>query len=147
MTEITTTSWLIWTLSWLQSKKLQYKELISKLEIEVEESELVRRLMKWKSMLKALELDEIELKQQWLKILDKANIDKFEANWIEVRKKVWIWSLIIDDADKIDKDYKKEEVKTTIKIDKNAIKKDLKEWVIIDWVHLEQKISLEIKYS
>jgi len=147
MTKITTTSWLIWTLSWIQSKKLQYKELISKLEDELLETDLYKRSITWKNLLKELEQEEIELKKQWLEILDKAWIDKFEANWIEVRKKVWIWSLIIDDADKIDNDYKTEETKTTIKINKNEIKKDLKEWVIIQWVHLEQKISLEIKYS
>jgi len=145
--KITTTSGLIWTLSSLWSKKLEYSSLIAMLENELAESDLIKRINTWKKLLKELEQEELEIRKQWIEILDKAWIEKFEANWIEVRKKVWIWSLIIDDADKIDNDYKTEETKTTIKINKNEIKKDLKEWVIIQWVHLEQKISLEIKYS
>ena len=146
MSEITTTSWLIWTLSWIQSKKLKYNSLINKLEIEIEESELVRRLMKWKAMLKELEQEEIEIKKQWIDILNNAGINKFEANGIEVRKKTSVWRLVIDNEDNLS-EYTKEVVKTTKTIDKKAIKEDLKQWLIIDWVHLEKDVTLEIKFK
>jgi len=144
--EISTTSWLIWTLSWIQSKKLEYNSLINKLEIEIEESELVRRLMKWKAMLRELEQEELEIKKQWLLILEKAWINKFEANGIEVRKKISVWRLVIDNEDNLS-EYTKEVVKTTKTIDKKAIKEDLKQWLIIDWVHLEKDVTLEIKFK
>lgn len=147
MSEITTTSWLIGTLSGIQSKKLEYQSLITKLEAELEESDLVKRINKWKELLREINLQEIETKNQWLEILEKAWLDKFEANWIEVRKKISAWSLIIDDQDKIDAEYKEEVVKTTIKVDKKKIKADMKDWIVIDWVHLDQKVTLEIKYK
>ena len=37
------------------------------------------------------------------------------------------------------------EILQTTSIDKNEIKKDMKEWVIIEWVTLEKKVTLEIK--
>jgi len=148
--KITTAPGLIGTLSWLQSKKLQYIWLIAQYKEELEKSELVLQIRKWEQMLADLIEEENDLKIQWITILDTAWIDKFEANWVEVRKKVTAWSLIIDDESLIDKEYIKTEVvpeKTVEKIDKNAIKKDMKEWLIIDGVHLEQKVTLEIKYK
>lgn len=53
-------------------------------------------------------------------------------------------SCIIDDESLIPEKYKKEVVTTTIKIDKNAIKSDLKEGKV-DGAHLEAKERLEIK--
>ena len=147
MTNITTTSWLIANLSDIASKKIQYQWLIAKYKEELEQSELSQKIKKWEEMLKEINLQEIELKNQWLDILDKAWIDKFEANWVEVRIKTSPWSLVVTDEDLIDDEYKSEVVKTTIKIDKNAIKKDLKEWVIVEWVLLKQEKTLEIKYK
>jgi len=144
MWELTTTSWLIWTLSWLQSKKLEYQALVAKLEAELEQSELVQRINKGKELLRELNLQEIEIKNQWLEILEKAGLDKFEANWIEVRRKESIWRLVIHNEDELS-DYKKEKI--TYTIDKKQIKEDLKEWVIIEWVSIEKNITLEIKYK
>ena len=88
---------------------------------------------------------ETELKNKWIEILQTAWIDKFESNWTEVRIKTTAWSLKIDDEEKLDDCYKKTVTKTTTSIDKNEIKKDMKEWVIIEWVTLEKKVTLEIK--
>jgi len=144
MNNISTTPWLISELSRIKSKTLEYKALVSKLELELSESELMKRINKWKDLLKELAEQEITLKNQWIEILQKSWIDKFEANWIKVRLKNSIWRLVIEDDSKLD-DYKKEKV--TITIDKKAIKEDLKEWLIIEWVKIEQDVTLEIKYS
>jgi len=145
MKELTTT-WLISELSEIQSKKLEYTNLIMKLEIELEESDLVRRIMKWKQLLKELKEKEIETKNNGLKVLESANIEKFESNGVEIRRKVSIWRLVIEDESLIPEHYKEEVIKTTIKIDKKEIKDNLKQWEIIDWVKLEQDITLEVKY-
>jgi len=145
MTQITTTSWLIWTLAGIQSKKLNYNTLIAKLELELQESELVQRINKGKQMLLELNIEEEKVRQNWIEILQNSNIDKFEANGVKVRLKTSAWRLKIENEEEIPDEYKKE--KTTVAIDKKAIKDDMKEWVIIDWVSIEQTVSLEIKYS
>ena len=146
MKELTTTSWLIWTLSWIQSKKLEFQSLVTKLEEELEQSELVQRINKGKELLKELQLQEIEIKNNGIKILEKAWINKFSANGIEIRLKVSVWKLIIDSEKDIDNCYKTEKTTVTTLIDKNAIKADMKEWVIVEWVTLQQDKTLEIKY-
>lgn len=143
--ELTTTSWLIWELSNLESKKLSYRVQLQELEQELEQSELMQRINKWKALLKELEEKEIELKKNWVKILQDSWIDKFEANWVCVKLKTSPWRLVILDEDLISDEYKK--VKTSYTIDKKAIKEDMKEWVIIDWVELEQDITLDIKFK
>jgi len=146
MWELTTTSGLIGNLSWLQSKKLEYQALIAKLELELQNSELTKRINQWKELLKELNLEEIELKNNGIKILEKAWINKFSANGIEIRLKVSAWKLIIDSEKDIDNCYKTEKTTVTTSIDKNAIKADMKEWVIVEWVTLQQDKTLEIKY-
>jgi len=143
MTELTTL-WLVWDLSEIQTKKLEYQLNLEKLKNELESSMLMIRIRKWEEMLKQLNEKENELKSKWLELLNKSNIDKFESNWVQVRKKTSIWKLIIDNEDEVPKDYIKTE--TITKINKNEIKNDLKQGVIVPWVHLEQDVTLEIKY-
>jgi len=145
MTELTTL-WLVWDLSEIQTKKLEYQLNLEKLKNELESSMLMIRIRKWEEMLKQLNEKENELKSKWLELLNKSNIDKFESNWVQVRKKTSIWKLIIDNEDEVPKDYIKTETKTITKINKNEIKNDLKQGVIVPWVHLEQDVTLEIKY-
>ena len=147
MTTITTTPALIAELSDITSKKLDYNNQITELQKELAQSELVSRINKWQAMITELNAREMKIKNNWIKILQKAWIDKFEANWVEVRIKTTAWSLIIDEEDLIPDEYKTEKVKTTISIDKKLIKENIKEWEIIDWVHIEQKVSLEVKYK
>jgi len=147
MTTITTTPALIAELSDITSKKLDYNNQITALQEELAQSELVSRITKWQAMITELNAREVEIKNNWIEILQKAWIDKFEANWVEVRIKTTAWSLIIDEESKIPDEYKEEVVKTTIKIDKKHIKEDMKNDVIVEWVHIEQKVSLEVKYN
>ncbi len=144
MSEITTTG-LITELNSITVKRMQYQANMIELETELLESELTKRMIRWKAMILELDKQEIELKNKWIEVLQKAGIDKFESNWTEVRIKTTAWSLKIEDEDKIDDCYKKTTTKTTTSIDKNEIKKDIKEWIIIEWVILEKKVSLEIK--
>jgi len=143
--ELTTTSWLIWELSNLESKKLSYRVQLQELEQELEQSELMQRINKWKALLKELEEKEIELRKNWIKILQDSWIDKFEANWVCVKLKTSPWRLIIEDEDIIPDEYKK--VKTSYTIDKKELKKDIQEWVIIEWVSREKTIDLDIKFT
>jgi len=146
MTTLTTTSWLIAELWSIQSQKLTYRALIAKLELELSESEIVKRINTWKQMFKEAEEKEVEIKNQWIKILQASWIDKFSANWVEVKLKTSIWRLVIENEDNLS-DYIKKVVKTTKTIDKKAIKEDLKQWLIIEGVKIEQDVTLEISYS
>jgi len=145
MTNISTTPWLIAELSRIKSKTLEYKALVAKLELELQESELVKRINKWKDLLKELNCEEISFKNKWIEILQASWIDKFESNWIQVKLKQSVWRLVIDDETQIPEEYKKEKI--TIQIDKLTLKKDIHEWVIIDGVKIEQTLSLDIKYK
>lgn len=147
MTKITTTPALVATLSDITSKKLEYNNLVTELQEELAQSELVSRITKWQAMIAELNKQETDIKNQWIEILKSAWIDKFEANWVEVRVKTTAWSLVIDEEDLIPEEYKTEKVKTTISVDKKLIKENMKQWEIIDWVHIEQKVSLEVKYK
>jgi len=138
--------WLIWELSRIQTQKLEYKENLIKLKNELEDSMLMARIKKWEAMIKELESKEVELKSKWLEILEKSGIDKFETDWVEVRKKTSVWRLIVDDENLIPEDYKETETITKTKINKKELKEDIKQWVIIEWCHLEQDIELVIKY-
>ena len=145
MSEITTTNGLVNELNSITVKKLQYQVNLNELELELAESELLARINKGKALITELNKQETELKNKWIEILQTAWINKFESNWTEVRIKTTAGSLKIDDEDKLDDCYKKTVTKTTTSIDKNEIKKDMKEWVIIEWVTLEKKVTLEIK--
>jgi len=165
MTIITTTPWLIQELWSIQSQKLTYKALIAKLEIELQESDLMQRINKWKEMLKEVEEKEVEVKNTWIEILKKAWIDSFESNWVKVKIKTLPWKLIIENEKEVIEDYKKwkeesidwdkedifnyikETTKTTTSFDKKEMKTDMKEWWIIERSHLEQEVKLEIKFS
>jgi len=142
---ISTTPWLIAELARIKSKTLEYQALVSKLEIELKSSELMQRISKWKELLKELNCEEISMKNKWIEILQKAWIDKFESNWVQVKLKQSIWRLVVEDEEKIPEEYKKEKI--TIQVDKKAIKDDIKEWLIIDGVTIEQTLSLDIKYK
>ena len=145
MTAITTTTGLIRTLSTIKSKKLEYQSLLTKYEEELANSELMKKIQKWKDMIKDLEKQEIETRKKWISILQDAGIDKFSANWVEVRLKTSIWKLVVDDENLVPNKYKKEVIKTTIQ--KKEIKEDIKQWLKIDWVRIEKETTLEIKFS
>lgn len=145
--KISTTSGLIATISDIQSKKLEYERLIMKLEIELEESDLVRRIMKWKELLKEVKEKEIEIKKQGIEILNKAWIKQFEWNWVNVSVKSSAGRLIIEDESKIPEEYKETVIKETIKIDKKEIKENIKLWEVIEGVKIEQDVSLVVKFK
>lgn len=146
MTNLTTT-WLITEIQTVTIDKLKAQTLLNELEIELQQSDLVARINKGKEYLKELTEKETEIKNQWIEILQKSNIDKFEANWIEVRLKTSPWRVVITEEDLVPDEYKKEVVKTTISIDKKALWKAMKEWEIFDGVILEKDVSLEISYK
>jgi len=145
--EITTTTWLISNIQDITLKKLEAQTLLQKLEQELRESELQQRINKWKELLKELEQEEVEIKNQWIKILQNSWVDKFEANWVEVRLKTSAWKLVVTEQDLIPEEYIKTTTKTTTSVDKTALKKAMKEWEIFDWCKIEQTLTLEIKHK
>jgi hypothetical protein len=71
-------------------------------------------------------------------------LKKFEAlNWTIIQLNKKPWALVIETEEFIPDEYKKE--KTTISIDKTALKKDISEWLIIDWVSISEDYTLVIK--
>ena len=142
-----TTNWLITEIQTVTIDKLKAQTLLNELEIELNESELVTMINKQKTLIKELNTQETEIKNKGIEILQKAGIDKFESNWIEVRIKTSPWKLVITEESLIPTEYIKEVVKTTKSVDKKLIKENMKEWEIIDWCHLEQDVTLEIKHK
>lgn len=145
--EITTTSWLISEISSIQSLKLEYNNILTKLEIELQDSELTRRIMKGKKLLQEVEEKEIALKKQGIDILTKAGIKSFKWSWCTVSVSETAWRLIIEDDKIIPSDYKETVIKETIKIDKKNLKEDVKNGCIIEWVHIEKTVDLKIKFD
>ena len=147
MKELTTSS-LITELSDITSKKLDYNNQITALQEELAQSELVSRITKWQAMITELNAREIEIKNNGIKILQESWIDKFEANWVEVRIKTTAWSLIVTEQELIPKEFIKTTTKVTESVDKKALKEAImKDWEVIDWCKIEQKVSLEVKYK
>jgi hypothetical protein len=76
--------------------------------------------------------------ESWLK--------KFEwLDWTIVQLNKKPWALVIENEDLIPKEYFKE--KTTVTVDKTTLKKDISEWLIIEWCYISEDYSLVIKNS
>jgi hypothetical protein len=70
---------------------------------------------------------------------------KFEAlDWTIVQLNKKPWALVIED-ESIESlnEYRKEKI--TISLDKASLKKDIKEWIIIDGVFIKEDFTLVIK--
>ena len=118
-------------------------ELVEKKQA-LQETELYKEIEVLEESIKQLQEQDKEVREKWKNILLDANLKKFEAldgTIIQLNKKPW--ALVIEDESKIWDDYRKE--KTTITIDKKAIKDDLKEWVVIEGVYIKEDYTLAVK--
>ena len=120
---------------------------ITALEQQLKESDIYKEIEAKKLALKETTQAETELRTQVQETMESQGIKKFEWLWWEVvqlNKKPW--KLIIED-DKIPAldDYRKE--KTTVSIDKKALKEDIKQGLIIDWVSISEEYTLVIKHK
>ena len=122
--------------SWeLTKKKQELKELALYQEIEALESEISN-----------IGKEDTELREEVKQILINAGLKKFEAlDWTIVQLNSKPWALIIEDESKVPDDYKK--MKTTFTIDKNAVKEDIKNGVIIEWCSISEDYTLVIKQA
>ena len=143
-----TTTWLIDIIQSITIDKLKAQTLIQELEKELQQSDLMKRINKWKEYIKELEEKEIEIRNNGIKMLQDSWIDKFESNWVEVRLKTSPWKVIIEEESLIPDEFKKTTTttKTIRTVDKKSLLQAIKEWEIIDWVKLEKEVTLKIKY-
>ena len=143
--EITTTG-LINSLQEITSKKLKTQTKLQNYELELKESDLNLKIEIYKNMLRDLEKEETEIRNNWIKILQEAWLDKVESNWVSIRIKTLPWKLIIIEEALIPHEYLKTTTKTTTTVDKKLIKENMKEGEIIDGCKLEQTVKLEVKH-
>lgn len=145
MTQITTQS-IIDTLNWIDKMKSSLNiELINK-EQELKNLALYSEIKELELSIKQLEKQEEEVKEQGKQIMLNAWLKKFEAlDWTVIQLNKKPWALIIENEELIPKEYLKE--KTTVSVDKTTLKKDILEWLIIDWCYISEDYSLVIKNS
>jgi len=138
-----------WIVDMINANTLNKSTLQLKLankEKELYESETYLNIKSIKEDLYKLEQHDLWIRSQWKQILIDNNIKKFESlDWttIQLNKKAWV--LKIQDLDNPElNNYKKDKITTTI--DKKALKEDIKEWLIIEWVTIEHDYTLVIKH-
>lgn len=133
----------------LQNKKSDFMEWILKKRVNITSS------IPWIK-------SEIERLQKIVSWYEK-DIDKTDSFIESLVKPIYDWkplvygnfkisfrkseSIVVDDENLIDTKFKKyiEPVEATYKVDKNLLKQFLKDWVEIEWIHIESKQNLQIK--
>ena len=135
--------WIVDELNAITIKKIEWSKLLAELQEELEWSELYKRIQAWKQVISDLNTKELELKETGKQLMLSTGMKKFEAiGWTIVQLNKKPWKLVIwDDADV--SEYEK--TKTTTTVDKALIKRDLKEWLKIKWVFIEDDYTLVIK--
>jgi len=143
MTEITT-QWIINIIQQTQEEKMRLNlELMNKKE-ELRNNPLQIYINELELKIKELDKKEEETKEQGKQIMISSWLKKFEwldGTIVQLNKKPW--ALVIEIEDNIPKEYFKE--KTTISVDKTSLKKDILEWLIVEWVYISEDYSLVIK--
>ena len=138
-----TVQWIVDILNVITIDKMKKQIQISELKKKLEESQVYIELKTAEAKLSDFNKQETDLKLQWKKVLLDSWIKKFESldgTTIQLNKKPG--KLVIENEDGLD-EYKKE--KTTVSIDKKQLKEDIKEWLIIEGVYIEEDYTLVIK--
>jgi len=148
MQEITTTDNIIEWLHIITRNKLNLQIELSEINEAIKDLDILQEKIDIEAKIKELDKKEVEVKNEGIKILQESWIDKFEANWVEVRIKTTAWSLIVTEQELIPKEFIKTTTKVTETVDKKKLKEAImKDWEVIDWCKVEQKVSLEVKYK
>ena len=145
MTEITT-QWIINFIQQTQIMKSNLNlELLNKKE-QLKNLPLYIEIQDLEISIKELEKQEEQAKEQGKQIMIESWLKKFEwLDWTIVQLNKKPWALVIENEDLIPKEYFKE--KTTVTVDKTTLKKDISEWLIIEWCYISEDYSLVIKNS
>lgn len=145
MTQITT-QWIVDELQSIQSSKLKLQANLLIQQEKLKELELYKDIQEIELNIRELDKKESELKETGKQIMIQSWLKKFEAlNWTIVQLNKKPWALVIENEDNIPKEYFKE--KTTVSIDKTTLKKDISEWLVVDWVYISEDYTLVIKDS
>lgn len=145
MTEITT-QWIINFIQQTQTMKSKLNlELLNKKE-QLKNLPLYIEIQDLETSIKELDKQEEQAKEQGKQIMLESWLKKFEwLDWTIVQLNKTPWALVIEIEDNIPKEYFKE--KTTVSIDKTTLKKDIAEWLLIEWVYISEDYKLVIKNS
>ena len=143
MTQITTQS-IVNALNSIEVMKAKLNlELMNK-NMELRDTTLYQEIKDLETSIKELSTQETQIKEQGKNLLLNAGLKKFEAlNGTIIQLNSTPWALKIEDESLVPQEYWKEKV--TKSIDKTTLKKDIKEWLIIDWVIIEVDYNLVIK--
>lgn len=118
-------------------------QLLNKKE-ELRKLDLFQEIHDLEISIKQLEKQDEEIREQGKQLLLNAWLKKFEAlDWTIIQLNSTPWALVIENETKIPAKYIK--TKTTVSIDKTALKNDIKEWLIVEWCSIEVWYNLVIK--
>ncbi len=145
MTTITT-QWIVDKLNSITIESLNKKADLANKKEELTRLDLYNDIQDLEQQIRDLGKEDNDIREQWKQLLIDSWVKKFESlngTTIQLNKKPW--KLIIWDEDNIWDEYRK--IKTTTTIDKKAVKEDILQWVIIEWVYIEEDYNLVIKHK
>lgn len=145
MTEITTQGIINFIQQTQTMKSKLNLELLNKKE-QLKNLPLFIEIQDLETSIKELDKQEEQAKEQGKQIMIESWLKKFEwLDWTIVQLNKKPWALVIENETLIPKEYFKE--KTTVSIDKTTLKKDISEWLIVEWCYISEDYSLVIKNS
>lgn len=145
MTEITTQG-IVDNINNLTIQSIQKKQELTLKKQELQNLPLYLEIEKLEKEIQEISKQDSELREQGKQILITSNLKMFQAldrTIVQLNKKPW--ALIIEDETKVPDNYRN--IKTQIVIDKEKLKKDIKQGVIIEWVSISEDYTLIIKNS
>lgn len=121
------------------------KTSLKKAEEEMEKSLLYHQIEWYKKLIKEMELEDQQLREQGKQIMLDNGLNKFEMlDWTTIQLNSTPGSLVIAEWVQLDPKYYKEKV--TVTMDKVQVKKDFMEWLILNpWVTIESEYKFIIK--
>ena len=143
MTQITT-QWLVDKINAVQLEAMNLRKILWNKKEELETLPLYMEVKELEEKIKATQNEDSELRNEAKQKMMEAGMKKFEAldgSIVQLNKKPW--ALIIEDEEKVPTEYKKEKV--TLVINKKQLKQDIQEWLLIDWVFINEDYTLVIK--
>jgi len=139
-------SWLIDKVDNIELSIYHTNKLIDEKQKELESTDIYKEIEELEQKLKELDKQNKDLGECWKELLFKLWLKKIETlDGRSIQLDKLPWKLIIEDNTEIPDEYINKKVIKSI--DKKAIKSDLREWLIIEWVNIKEDYKLVIKHS
>ncbi len=137
--------WIIPKIQRISEFMQDIKTSLKEAEEEMEKSLLYHQIEWYKKLIKEMELEDQQLREQGKQIMLDNGLKKFEMlDGTTIQLNSTPWALVIAEWVQLDKKYYKTKVQVTM--DKVQVKKDFMEWLILDpGVTIESEYKFIIK--